>query len=280
MSDSLNTRAAHLLENHQLDSASFYIAQSLLWDSANCAAYNNRAILKYRKNLPSAQVASDFDTSLLLNPNYETALFSQANFYDEIKDYKKVIEACNQYKFRANINDTEHTSVINRLSIKAQKFEKIISGNSVLNAIKFYDSITAVLKRPDSVQNILIVKLSAILTKIVKSKSVDADLVQLNTLFESAVRANQSEFENINRILEIDSDINYKMAVLNYINVFKSAYANIFPGFLLCTKTKDLTLIKNCIVAVKPAFIKIQEAQKMKKLTANQFKNKYSIQNP
>ena len=99
MSDSFNIRAANFLENHQLDSVDFYIAQSLLWDSGNCAAYNNRAILKFRKKLPSAEVAADFDTSLLLNPGYETALFSRANFYNEIKDYKKVIEACNQYNF-------------------------------------------------------------------------------------------------------------------------------------------------------------------------------------
>ena len=74
MSDSFNIRAAKFLENLQLDSADFYIAKSLLWDSGNCAAYNNRAILKFRKKLPSAEVAADFDTSLLLNPSYEIAL--------------------------------------------------------------------------------------------------------------------------------------------------------------------------------------------------------------
>lgn len=277
MSDSFNIRAAKFLENHQLDSADFYIAKSLLWDSRNCAAYNNRAILKFQKKLPSAEVAADFDTSLLLNPSYEIALFSQANFYNEIKDYKKVIEACNQYNLKATGNDTTHIREIKRLYAKAKKFEKVISGNSFLTAIEFYDSITAVSKKPDSVQNIFIVKLAEIFAKFKKYKNVNTDFIQLNELFETAAKANKFKLESINRIKEIDSAVNYKMAVLNYTKALKNAYDNIFPGFLLCTKTKDLTLIKNCIAAVRPAIIRMVELQKMEILKAKEFKIKYSI---
>jgi hypothetical protein len=279
-SDSLSLRSKFYFENNQFDSARYCVDQSLLLDSTNFVAYNNRAVLKNKENRPSLEILADFKTSLRLNPGYEIALFSIANYYDEIKDYKNVINACNQYIFQSDVEDVEHIEAINKLSIKAQKYEKLTAGISTSTAVAFYDSISIILKRTKPAQQLFIKQLAKETVNILSNKNSNHKIKYLNSLLDNAIIMNKKEFEYINLLNEIDSTINYKGAMLEYNTILKDAYIGAFKPFLFCVQTKDDLLIRNCIASLKPNIAEIKKAEEKLKKFSVAFKNKYGFTTP
>ena len=186
-SDSLIRRSNHFLKVNNLDSAKYYISEALLLDSANCGAYNNRAILKFKEGKPATQVLSDFETSLRICPGYETALFSLANYYYEIKDYKQVVKACTRYDFQSNKIDSIHIKEIDRLNSRALHYEKLIGTIFISRAVSFYDSVNSILKNADSLQERFNTKLSTIGKNIKNNKDMVGEFDYLNRQFDSLI---------------------------------------------------------------------------------------------
>ena len=120
-SDSLNTKAYEFIETKNFDSAEYYISRSLYFDSSNYGAYNNRAILKFRKNEPKEEVVADFETALKLNPSYEISLISLVNYYDIINDYKNVIKSSKRYFENSKKENPQNVKQIDNLFIKARR---------------------------------------------------------------------------------------------------------------------------------------------------------------
>ncbi|MGZ3955408.1 MAG: tetratricopeptide repeat protein, partial [Flavisolibacter sp.] len=123
-SDSCNYRARYFFETNQYDSASYAIEESLIWDSTNWGAYNNRAILKFHTGRQESEVVADFEKALNLKPDYEISLFSLANYYEEIKAYEKAVKACKQYSFVARTHDFDSTEAIRRLQERCEEHIK------------------------------------------------------------------------------------------------------------------------------------------------------------
>ena len=97
LSDSLNYVGKALLQRDELDSAELAIKEALRLDPSNHAAYNNRAYLKAMRKRPSNEVIADYEKALELNPFYDRATFSLANYYHQIKDWDNTIKWSNRY---------------------------------------------------------------------------------------------------------------------------------------------------------------------------------------
>lgn len=93
-----------LLLEGKFDQAKNAIEKAIQLDPSNCAAYNNRAYLNFKLNKSSNEIISDYKKALSINPSYDQSLFSLANYYFEIKDYKNTIENANIYLSYAGKN--------------------------------------------------------------------------------------------------------------------------------------------------------------------------------
>lgn len=96
-SERLSNESKVLLEDNKLEEAQTIIQKSIELDPENYVAFNNRAYLKIKQNKSSEEILSDFRKALNLKPNYEISLYSLANYFHEIKDYKSAIENANIY---------------------------------------------------------------------------------------------------------------------------------------------------------------------------------------
>jgi tetratricopeptide (TPR) repeat protein len=137
-SDSFSVKAKFFLQQKQYDSAWYAIGQALRYDRKNWAAYNNRAILKFKTGQSENEVVKDFKKALALNPNYEISLYSLANYYDEIQQYQKAIDACDNYIKMSQSNDFDSVASIDRLRQvcyqRLAESQKIVDGVSLLQA--------------------------------------------------------------------------------------------------------------------------------------------------
>ena len=276
-SDSLNLIAQHLLQEKKWDSAKYFVDQALFWDSTNFGAYNNRAVANFKLNGESEQIAADFEKAIKLNPGYEISLFSLAVYYNEIKDFKKVIEACNRYEFQRNWDDTAHMREINELKLKALNYEKVIGNVTINQAINFFDSINNIIDRTHPTQQHFIDTLGQSMRNILTGKTSPVNVRYLQKCLDSAIIMNNWEFKSINLVNEIDSSIAYKNAVIKSISVFKIAYNQDFPKFIYCLSIAERGVLKNCLASLNMKLKKIYAAETDFKNAKANFKKKYSI---
>lgn len=104
-SENLCNQSKILLQENKLKEAEIIIQKAILLDPDNYVAYNNRAYLKIKQNKSSEEILTDFRESLKLKPDYEISLYSLANYFHEIKDYKSAIENATVYLDYANKRD-------------------------------------------------------------------------------------------------------------------------------------------------------------------------------
>jgi hypothetical protein len=270
-------RSNSFFKINKLDSAKYYINQALLLDSLNCGAYNNRAILKFKENRPSNEVIFDFETSLRLCPGFETALYSLANYYYEIKDYKKVIKACNSYELQSDKIDSIHIREINGLNSIALQKQKLIGNISISQAVSFYDSVNSTLESANSLQMRFNTNLTAICKRIMLNEIITGEFDYLNVQFDSLMLFRKKAFNEISELQEIDSTLNYKLNVLNYLTIVITSYEACFSRLLYCFKTRDVILIRNCLASMNPFSIKIKKAQNDLKMFKKDFEKKYEL---
>lgn len=101
-SENLCNQSKMLLQENKLQEAEVIIQKAILLDPNNYVAFNNRAYLKIKQNKSSEEILSDYRKSLKLKPDYEISLYSLANYFHEIKDYKSTIENATVYLDYAN----------------------------------------------------------------------------------------------------------------------------------------------------------------------------------
>ncbi|MEO6355824.1 MAG: hypothetical protein ABIO56_04300 [Ferruginibacter sp.] len=278
-SDSLSKRCEYYIMVDKLDSAQYFVDQALVSDSLNYAAYDNRAVLKYRQHKPSAEIVNDFETSLRINPGNETALFSLVNYYDETGDYTKAEEVGNHYVFQYGWNylkDSIHLNGIKRIILKAERNEKLHIHVTTASARAFYDSVNTILRKSDSVQQRFVNNVAFVMMRFFIGKS-NTGVDYLKKSFDSSVAANEISIKKISLITEVDSVTNYKLDALKYCLVFKHVYQDKLGGFIYCLESKDFLLIKNCTVSTKPSLFALKKAGTDLKVSSKKFRTKYLL---
>lgn len=96
-SDRLSNDSKILLEENKLEEAQTILQKAIELDPNNYVAFNNRAYLKIKQNKSSEEILLDFRKALDLRPDYEISLYSLANYFHKIKDYKSAIENADIY---------------------------------------------------------------------------------------------------------------------------------------------------------------------------------------
>ena len=278
-SDSLSKHSEYYLEVGKLDSAQYFVDQALIWDSLNYAAYDNRAVLKYKQHKPSAEIVHDFETSLRINPGNETALFSLVNYYSEIGDLKKTIEAGNHYVFqygRNYLDDSTNLIIVKRIILKSERNEKLHIHVTSASARVFYDSVNKILAQSDSIQQRFVNNIAFAMIRFFIGKS-NTGVDYLNKNLDSAVYFNKVSIKKISSIKEIDSVTNYKLQTLKYCAILQNVNENKLRGFIYCLKSKDIVLIKNCIRSVKPSLFAVRKAANDLKMSRKIFREKFQF---
>ncbi|MND96255.1 Tetratricopeptide repeat protein [compost metagenome] len=124
MSIRLSVRSKYLLQKNDLDSAAILIEQALDLDPQNYIAYNNRAYLKFKENKISNEIISDYKKALEINPNYDIAIYSLANYYFDIEDYQNTIEGIDQL-MKLPIKELDSNLIKHAYFIKGQSHETL-----------------------------------------------------------------------------------------------------------------------------------------------------------
>lgn len=120
----LNYLSQSLIFNNKLDSAKLVIQQALKLDSEDYVAYNNRALVKIKEGLPEKEILADYRRCLQLNPNYDIAIYSLANYYFIIADYQDCLTAATKYLELLSYSTEDKKGKYNMYFIrgKARKF--------------------------------------------------------------------------------------------------------------------------------------------------------------
>ena len=125
-SEMLSNESKILLQENKLQEAEAIIQKAILLDPNNYVAYNNRAYLKIKQNKSSEEILSDYRESLRLKPDYEISLYSLANYFHEIKDYKRAIEHAAVYLEYASKNNFDKKLIQNIYGLRGDS--KYMSG--------------------------------------------------------------------------------------------------------------------------------------------------------
>jgi tetratricopeptide (TPR) repeat protein len=281
-SDSFNIRAKFFVQQKQYDSTLYEIEQALRYDPKNWAAYNNRAILKFKMGRPENEVVKDFKKALELKPNYEISLYSLANYYDEIGQYQKAIEACNNYTKMSHSNDFDSVASIDRLRQvcyqRVAESRKIVDGVSVLQARKFYDSINTALDEATPIEHRFLDKVARTMLLVYnKGDTSSIDVTTLRIGLDSALSANERKIDKIKRIREVDSSLGYKQIVLDYILSFDEVYKGLFKSYIDDLSTKDVSRIKQSSIGLQSPMKAIKQKELLFKQSKTDFKKKYGF---
>jgi tetratricopeptide (TPR) repeat protein len=128
LSDSLVHASKSLLQQNKLDSAEILIEQSIQLDPNNYEAYNNRAYLRNRQERSSQEVVADYEKSLAINPIYDVATYSLANYYHSINDWKNTIKWTERYLGLSQRKETD-SLIINIYRIREDAEKYLGNGN-------------------------------------------------------------------------------------------------------------------------------------------------------
>lgn len=193
MSIRLSVRSKYLLKKNDLDSAAILIEQALDLDPQNYIAYNNRAYLKLKENKTSNEIISDYKKALEINPNYDIANYSLANYYFEIEDYQNTIKGIDQL-MKLPIKELDTSLIKHAYFIKGQSHEYLAQYDKAIDTY----------------------------LKILKDNPIDADI---HKSLADCYFYNHKIFEAIGeytKAIEIDSK--FYQAYLGRANCFENCY--------------------------------------------------------
>jgi Tfp pilus assembly protein PilF len=280
-SNELTQQSKAFLDNNQLDSAEVYLSEALKFDPENYAAFNNRAILKFKLNKPNDAIVKDFNKSIEINPHYDVALASLANYYFEIKDYVNTVKACNNFISHSRKTQIDKSQIEHIYAIKetAQNYTRIVDGTAVFRAISYYDSINLAIKETSEITQTFINKIAAIVKDNSKYKGA-VTYFDLGRLLDSANLHLKRRINNIKKISEVDSKINYRQKVLDHAMLLNSLLENEFKDYLHGKEYMGVLGINKMSRVIVPKLRQIKEAE-LKMLTAREeFKLKYGFTSP
>lgn len=205
-----------------------------------------------------------------------------ANYYEDIEDYGKALQACDNYIKLSYQNDFDSVDAIYRLQNRCKRHiaesNKMIDGISFTRALAFYDSINTVIDETVPIEQRFIDKLAQSGFEVIKKNSaLSIDIVGLKKGLDSARKASQIKIEKIRQITEVDSAISYKHVVLSYASIFDNAFNGAFKSHLDDLSTKNIQIVVESWDKLMPTLKKIKQAEARFKLAQKEFHNKYGF---
>jgi hypothetical protein len=105
------------------------------------------------------------------------------------------------------------------------------------------------------------------------------DTKELRALLDSAVDGNRSRYNMVVNATEVDPEIGYKEKMIDYINVFNSAYNNEFKEFITMLES-DISMKereKHMEQQLKPKLLLIKEKEMAVREAKEQMLRKYDL---
>jgi hypothetical protein len=146
-----------------------------------------------------------------------------------------------------------------------------------IQARAYYDSINFQINANRDLQQSLIDKATVAILTIKKDNTATIDTKSLQQLLDSAKKKNISRQHNIEKITEVDDDINYKGKVLDYVQHFNNFYDNEFKDFLVILNDKQQDRFTKGAALLMPKLKLIKEKEIEFKNAQEAFKSKYPV---
>lgn len=147
-------------------------------------------------------------------------------------------------------------------------------------AIAFYDSINHEinLARPSTQR--FIDNTTETLSKIKNDKYIKVNTAELKVQLESVKAKNIATLKFMEKITEVDTDINYKKKTVNYIKILDTLLNNEFKACLIVIEQNQDNRFEDCENILRPRLMQLKSALLDYAETKIEFKNKYQFSAP
>jgi tetratricopeptide (TPR) repeat protein len=267
-----------LFEANEIDSAGYLIEKALQLDPENYRAYNNRAFINFKRDSPAEVVIADYKKALKIKPDYETALFSLANYYFDTREYENAVNACTNFEKHAAGQNSQNDQIvqIRRLKEKAIKLTEVVNGIPLYKAEEFYDSLTLIVNQTNRDPQKLIDLLTRVENDYTNYKGAETYRL-LGTMFNKAVNASLEEKTRLKNIKEIDTTIHFKKAIEKYNELFDLWCNEQLKPYLFGKEYLGILGIRRMLINSSPSLHKIKGAEIKWYKAQKEFKIKYKI---
>lgn len=129
-------------------------------------------------------------------------------------------------------------------------------------------------------QQAFVNKMTETFNIVKENNNAKIDTKELRDLLEKAKQANQTSFNEINNIQEVDNEINLKEKTLNTIELFRSLYQNEFSKTIEILESKESNKIEKAGQLFTGKEDEVNKVQTIAKEADEEFTNKYNISFP
>lgn len=144
-------------------------------------------------------------------------------------------------------------------------------------ARSYFDSIKHELAIGKKIQQKLIDESTSVLLSIKADTAFTVDIQSFQALVDSAKIANGATQQNIEKITEIDPQINYKAKVLEYLKLFESFYENEYKEFVVVVNQKREDRFEKATRLMLSKLKTIKEHETGLENAKADFNNKYPV---
>jgi tetratricopeptide (TPR) repeat protein len=271
-------KAEEFISKRDFNSGEKLIRQALDLDINNSRGYNDLAYIKFHSRADRDTVLMYYSKSIQIAPHYDVALYSIANFYYEIKDYKSTIEACNEFIDKAHIQSLGSTEIQHISDIKENsiKYCELVGGVPKYKAMQFFDTINNIMGETRGSQQKFIDKLTLILQDMANYKG-KVTYRELQKLLQDAIKSSTRRIISINRIAEVDSASRYKETCINYSYVFKDMLEDECAYYLNDKEHLGILGMRRLGMEISPKLKKIKKAELLMRKSKDNFRKKFNL---
>jgi hypothetical protein len=146
-----------------------------------------------------------------------------------------------------------------------------------IQARAYFDSINFQINTNRDLQQSLIDNATVAILTVKEDKTATIDTKSLQQLLDSAKKKNFLRQQNIEKITEVDAEINYKGKVLDYVQHFNNLYDKEFKDFLVILNDKEQDRFAKGAAILMPKLKLIKEREIEFKNAQQAFKSKYPV---
>jgi tetratricopeptide (TPR) repeat protein len=132
----LASQSEFLLKTDKIDSAAALITAALKLYPGNYVAYNNRAYLKIKQKKPQQEIINDYKKAIELSSDYPIAIYSLANYYFSINDYKNTITTSSKYLSLQLSRDLDFATIEQTYRITGIAEERLLQFDNAIIDLK------------------------------------------------------------------------------------------------------------------------------------------------
>lgn len=147
-----------------------------------------------------------------------------------------------------------------------------------LRARAFYDSLHQYTASNREMQQRLINRTAETLLTIKNDAYADIDVKGLHLLLDSALRSNKEVEQKIERLTEVDNEIDYKKKTLEYIRLFNNLYEREMKNYLLLLSLKGEDRYEKGAALMLPRLKEIKEKEEVYKAAQETFLARYPVE--